>query len=99
MDDYTDLCDPDDDDGDDTGDDNTRLVGRHTEAECRLYRGEMARREAYYQALGVGRQYRRLVAATRGELPEPARKALPLRKQLPAPKDEPPTGPDSREED
>ena len=88
MDDYTDLYDPDDHDGDDTGDDNARLVGRHTEAECRHYRDEMARRQAYSQALGVGREYRRLMAATRGELPEPACKALPVRKQLPTPKEE-----------
>ena len=72
---------------------------RHTEQECRYYRDEMARREAHCRSLGVGKEYRQLVAATRGELHARLRKALPLPKRLPAAKEKPPTSPDSGEEE
>jgi len=88
--DYTDLYDPEDFDPHETGDDNARIVGRHTEQECRYYRDEMARREAHYTALGVAKEYHALVAAVRRPaLAAPRRKALPglvpESRRLPAP--------------
>jgi hypothetical protein len=94
---YEDVYDTDDYDDLDDGDDCHRLVGRHTEAECRYYRDEIARREAVCAALGCGREYRRLMAAScRRALPPSAHRALPLRRALPAPQDAPP---DPRRED
>ena len=90
MRDYSELHDPED--ADEAGDGRPRLKGKHTERECRYYRDEMARREAHYRALGVGREYDLLMAATRRRLPGPPRTALPGRipedRRLPAPDDD-----------
>ena len=77
--------DPENYDGHDTGDDCTRLKGKHTEEECRYYRDEMTRRDAHHSALGVGREYRRLRAAARGRLHETRRTVASRRRLLPAP--------------
>ena len=98
MDDWPYFEDPEEDDDEDTGDDRNRLRGRHTERECRYHRDETARREAFYQSLGAGREYRHLVSATNRELPRRDPKALPLRRQLAAPQ-QPPTDPDSGKEE
>jgi hypothetical protein len=95
MHDPADLYEPDDY-GDDTGDDCTRLKGRHTEAECRYYREEMARRRAHAQALGVGRECALLSAAAHGRLPEPAAptplpEPVPESRRLPAPANDSPS--------
>jgi hypothetical protein len=102
--DYTDLYDLDDYDGHDTGDDCNRLLGRHTEAECRYFREEMACREAHHTALGVAEEYHALVAAVRRPaLGAPRRKALPglvpESKRLPAGKSEESIVSNSNEED
>ncbi len=78
-------------------DDRHRLRGRHTEAECRRYRDEMARREALYASFGCSTEYRRLTQATRRRLPESERTALAVRKRLPVPKDDGQTDRDSSE--
>jgi hypothetical protein len=97
---HEDLYDDDDLDPSDTGDDRNRLVGRHSETNCRLHRDERYRREAAYTALGCGREYRHLMEAGRRRvLPPTERSALPARRQLPAPEDEDPTNPHSPEED
>ena len=89
------LFDPDDFDLDDAGDDRTHLVGQHTAAECRYYRDEMHRRQAHCKALGVGREFRELMNAQRKALPQPRRKALPARKLLAAPEQQPADDSDS----
>ena len=103
MGDYTDLYDPEELCPEDTGNDNARIVGHHTEQECRYYRDEMARREGHCAALGVGRQYRELVAATRGRLAGPVGRTfarhVPENRRLSAPEAENPHTPSTEKED
>ena len=90
---YDELYDGDDHDPDDDVGSRNRLMGRHTERECRFYRDEMRLRTAQYKVLGCGREYRQLAGAQREALPEPARKALAPRRRLPGPKKVPTTAP------
>lgn len=98
------LYEPDDYDGEDTGDDRTRLVGKHTERECAHYRDEMARRLAFCQGLGVGREYLLLESAARrpaltGRQGKALPAAVPAGRLLPAPRTEDSAFSHSHEED
>ncbi len=89
-----DYYDPDDFDPMDSGDDCNVLLGRHTADECRIHREVQEERRAFYEGLGLGREYQQLRAAERGELPDPEprrvllpdrrKKALPTRRRLSA---------------